>query len=131
MLWTQTGCSIVLYIDIWPIIVTLTLEVGNWYLSIHSLMMRIFCTKFKEFRFINDKLMLLGTDGRSWFPYPIYSRTLGVTGSSPDGGYFFSFFLNFILDFLLELFRSSVYIYQYKALKDKLQNMPKSVKRPL
>jgi hypothetical protein len=60
-----------------------------------------------------------------------YLRIPGVTGSSPAAGYFFFPLLNFIFDFLLELLKFNVYIYQYKAFNDKLQNMPKSVKRPL
>jgi len=47
--------------------------------------------------------------------------------SSPAAGYFCFPFLNFIFDFLLELLKFNVYIYQYKAFNDKLQNMPKSV----
>ena len=43
----------------------------------------------------------------------------GVSGWSPVEGYFF-FFLKFYLVFLLELFRSNVYNYQYKASNDKL-----------
>jgi hypothetical protein len=48
----------------------------------------------------------------------------------PCCGLLFFPFLNFIFDFLLELLKFNVYIYQYKAFNDKLQNMPKSVKRP-
>ena len=47
-------------------------------------------------------------------------RSQGFSGSSPVEGYIFSFFKS-ILDVLLGHFRSNVYIYQYKALHDKLQ----------
>ena len=57
-----------------------------------------------------------------------------VSGSSPGVvNFFFSFFFffTFILVFILELFSSDVYIYQFKAFNDKLQNMPNSVNKSL
>ena len=44
---------------------------------------------------------------------------------------FFSLFKFYFLIFLPELLKFNVYIYQYKAFNDKLQNILKSAKKPL
>ena len=57
-------------------------------------------------------------------------RTPGVSGSSPVEVYFF-LFLNVILHFLLGLFRSNGYIYQNKAIDEKLIHAKICEKAPL